>query len=119
MASSDAQPQSLADRRPASLPAHLRERRERIIRAAMELLEDAEYEKVQMRDVADRAGVALGTVYRYFTSKEHLYAAVLVEWSADFFARIRQAGGESSSADSNETDEQRLRRMLRRTIRAA
>ena len=34
-----------------------------------------------MRDVAQEAGVALATVYRYFTSKEHLYAAALLEWA--------------------------------------
>jgi AcrR family transcriptional regulator len=32
------------------------ERRPRIIRAATELLEESEVEKIQIRDVADRAG---------------------------------------------------------------
>lgn len=36
------------------------------------------YDAVQMRDVAARADVALGTVYRYFESKDHLLAAALV-----------------------------------------
>ena len=115
----EARAPSLASRRPASLPAHLRQRRERIVTAAIELLEEREYDKVQMRDVAGRAGVALGTVYRYFTSKEHLYAAVLLAWSADFFARIHPNGGQADRDDPDTTDEQRLRRMLRRTIRSA
>ncbi|SHN46541.1 TetR/AcrR family transcriptional regulator [Cryptosporangium aurantiacum] len=58
------------------------ERRGRILVAAREALEEQEYESVQMRDVAQRAGVALGTLYRCFTSKEHLYAAVLSDWAA-------------------------------------
>lgn len=67
---------------PASLPRGQRERRQRIIDAAGELLVADDFERIQIRDVAERSGVALGTVYRYFASKEHLYAAVLRDWSA-------------------------------------
>ena len=63
---------------PATLPTTQRARRERIVAAAVELLDHAEYDDVQMRDVAERAGVALATVYRYFSSKEHLYAAAIL-----------------------------------------
>src|ERR1700728_4102053 len=55
-------------------------RRQRVIDAAMALGLEGGYEAVQMRDVAARADVAMGTVYRYFTSKEHLLAATLVYW---------------------------------------
>jgi len=57
------------------------ERRDRILAAARAALEEQDYESIQMRDVAQRAGVALGTLYRCFTSKEHLYAAVLSDWA--------------------------------------
>jgi len=30
--------------------------------------------------------VALGTLYRYFTSKEHVYAAVLMDWAQPAFS---------------------------------
>jgi len=61
---------------PGSLPRGQQERRDRIVRAAISLLQHGgEYDEIQMRDVALEAGVTLGTVYRYFTSKEHLYAA--------------------------------------------
>jgi AcrR family transcriptional regulator len=33
-----------------------------------------------MRTVAQRAGVAMGTLYRYFDSKDQLLAAALVDW---------------------------------------
>src|SRR5690242_10455407 len=58
------------------------ERQDRILDAAREALEEQDYESIQMRDVAQRAGVALGTLYRCFTSKEHLYAAVLAHWGS-------------------------------------
>lgn len=56
-------------------------RRERVIAAALELAAEGGYDAVQMRDVAARANVALGTIYRYFSSKDHLLAAALVEWA--------------------------------------
>lgn len=56
------------------------ERRSRVIAAAMALGAEGGYEAVQMRDVAARADVALGTVYRYFQSKDHLLAAALAYW---------------------------------------
>lgn len=34
-------------------------------------------ERVQMSDIAAEAGVALGTLYRYYPTKHHLYAAAL------------------------------------------
>jgi len=55
-------------------------RRQRVVDAAMSLGLEGGYEAVQMRDVAARADVAMGTVYRYFTSKDHLLAATLVHW---------------------------------------
>ena len=98
---------------PASLPRGQQERRDRIVRGAIALLEHGgEYDAIQMRDVAREAGVALGTVYRYFTSKEHLYAAALLEWASNFPARepAKRAGGRS--------DEAQLRALMRRAVRA-
>jgi AcrR family transcriptional regulator len=56
-------------------------RRGRVIDAAIELAREGGYEAVQMRDVSARAEVALGTVYRYFSSKDHLLSAALLEWT--------------------------------------
>ena len=52
-------------------------RRARVIEAAIELATEGGYDAVQMRDVADRADVALGTLYRYFPSKIHLLVSAL------------------------------------------
>lgn len=48
------------------------ERRRRVLDATLALADKGGFEAVQMRDVAAEAGVALGTVYRYFSSKERL-----------------------------------------------
>jgi AcrR family transcriptional regulator len=55
------------------------ERRKRIVQAAAALASRGGVEKMQMRTVADRAGVALGTLYRYFPSKMDLVVAVVSE----------------------------------------
>lgn len=68
------------------LPAYQKLRRQRILDAAKSLLRNQEYESIQIRDVAAEANVALGTLYRYFSSKEHLYANVVYDWSVPFSA---------------------------------
>ena len=54
-----------------------RERRKRILDATLALASKGGYDAVQMRTVAERADVALGTLYRYFPSKIHLLVAAL------------------------------------------
>lgn len=58
------------------LTASQRARVERLCRAAGELATEGGYHAVTMRRVAERAGVGLATVYRYFASKDHLIAEV-------------------------------------------
>lgn len=63
-------------------------RRGRVVRAALELGAEGGYDAVQMRDVATRAEVALGTIYRYFPSKDSLLLAVMVHWLGDLERRV-------------------------------
>jgi TetR/AcrR family transcriptional regulator, cholesterol catabolism regulator len=84
-------------------------RRERIIRSALELAIEGGYEAVQMRDVAARAEVALGTIYHYFSSKDHLLAAVLVQWALDLEGQLGERPPEG------ETLLDRVLDLLRRT----
>lgn len=46
--------------------------------AALELAMEGGWDAVQMREVAQRADVALGTLYRYFSSKEYLLVSVMI-----------------------------------------
>jgi AcrR family transcriptional regulator len=65
-----------------------------------------------MRDVAEGSDVALGTVYRYFSSKEHLFAAVQLEWVKSLHRQIlkRPPPGESNL--------ERLSLVLDKSVRA-
>ena len=69
---------------PESLDARQRARRDRIVQATVQMLPHTEYEQLQMKEVTAAAGVALGTTYRYFNSKEHLVAEALLVWAMQF-----------------------------------
>ncbi|HXZ62139.1 MAG TPA: TetR family transcriptional regulator [Acidimicrobiales bacterium] len=57
-------------------------RRQRLLDAALGLLEERDYERISVREVAESAEVALATLYHYFPSKEHLFAEALVQWAS-------------------------------------
>ena len=71
----NSQPAVVADAEIGS--AAQRERRKRILDATLALASKGGYDAVQMRAVAERADVALGTLYRYFPSKIHLLVSGL------------------------------------------
>jgi len=54
-------------------------RMRRIVDAAVGLAEKGGFEAVRLRDVAEKSGVALGTFYKYFRSKEDLLLFALNE----------------------------------------
>jgi TetR/AcrR family transcriptional regulator, cholesterol catabolism regulator len=97
-------------------------RRERVLKAAIALATSGGYDAVQMRDVASKARVALGTLYRYFSSKDHLLVSCLGQWTREFQQRIdvRPPTGDSP-ADRVVEVLQRAARALERSpkLRAA
>jgi AcrR family transcriptional regulator len=48
-----------------------------LVDAALELFLEQGYHGTSMRQIADRAGLALGGIYNHFDSKEEIFAAVL------------------------------------------
>jgi len=75
--STNAQASPLASTDAEHGSAAQRERRRRILDATLVLASKGGYDAVQMRTVAERADVALGTLYRYFPSKIHLLVSAL------------------------------------------
>jgi AcrR family transcriptional regulator len=67
------------------------ETRHRITTAARELIAEGGYVAAQVAAVADRAGVAVGTVYRHFPSKSDLFAEVFREASQHEVDAMRAA----------------------------
>jgi AcrR family transcriptional regulator len=67
----------MAYRRTDRVIARLAARQDAILTAARALAAEGGIGAVQIVPVAERAGIAAGTVYRYFPSKEDLVAAVI------------------------------------------
>jgi TetR/AcrR family transcriptional regulator, cholesterol catabolism regulator len=97
----------------ATLTPNQAARRRRVLDAAMKLAADGGYDAVQMRDVAQQAGVALGTIYRYFASKDHLLSACQVELWKDLAQTFEQRVPRSDDPAD------RVVAVLRRATRAA
>lgn len=89
-----------------------RERRKRILDATLAIASKGGYEAVQMRAVADRADVAVGTLYRYFPSKVHLLVSALAREFERIDAKTDRA------AVTGGTPFQRLNSMVSKLNRA-
>lgn len=71
--------------------------RARILHSAMELFGEKGFEDVPIDEVAARAGVGKGSVYRQFGSKEQLYAASVIEGFIQLRNRIESALAQTQS----------------------
>jgi AcrR family transcriptional regulator len=90
--------------------------RERIVAAARELIARGGYAEAQVAAVADRAGVATGTVYRHFPSKADLFAEVFRRASqreVDALSRAAAAAEGGAAARIDAAVETFARRALR------
>ena len=74
--------------------AQKNERRETILRAALQSFNEGSYDAVKIESVAKQAGIAKGTVYLYFRTKEELFLALneraWIEWFTELNRRLRK-----------------------------
>ena len=66
----------------------MKDRRDDILDVAVALAEEGGFENVRQRDVAAKAGVALGTLYKRFRSKEEILCAALEREAAQLERRM-------------------------------
>ncbi|GGX12333.1 TetR family transcriptional regulator [Streptomyces chryseus] len=96
-----------AEVKPSSPPLTERQeaRRRRILHASAQLASRGGFDAVQMREVAEAAGVALGTLYRYFPSKVHLLVATMQDQLQHMHTTLRKRppAGESAAERVAET----------------
>jgi AcrR family transcriptional regulator len=81
----------MAYRRTERVIGRLAARHEAIIAAARALASESGMAAVQIVPVAERAGIAAGTVYRYFPSKDDLVAALVAATAEREIAAVRGA----------------------------
>ncbi|MGD0024315.1 MAG: helix-turn-helix domain-containing protein [Xanthobacteraceae bacterium] len=83
----------MAYRRTENVARRLAARHAAIIAAARQAASEGGMAAVQIAPVAQRAGIAAGTVYRYFPGKTDLVAALLKEISEREIGALRRAAG--------------------------
>ena len=74
------------------------ESRRRILDAAKDVFFRDGFMRANLDEIAEKAGVAKGTLYRYFESKADLYVAVLVENHEVFLEQMERASREGETA---------------------
>ena len=79
-------------------------RRQELVEAATAVFIRQGYASTRVADIATAAGVAKGTVYEYFPSKEEVFLAVFASVNEGITRRIE------------EVDEEALRRFARRLL---
>ena len=79
-------------------------RKRRLLDAATQLAAEGGYDAVQMRDVAARAEVALGTLYRHYSSKDQLLVAAMAQQAATLRERMDQRPARGTTAAERVAD---------------
>ncbi|HEY8143735.1 MAG TPA: TetR/AcrR family transcriptional regulator [Kofleriaceae bacterium] len=77
----------MTKRKPGRPPAGP-ERRDAILDAALECFVDRGFHGTAMPDIAKKTGIAAGTIYHYFASKEELVNALFRKWKAEIARRV-------------------------------
>ena len=73
------------------LRADAQRNRDKIIDAARQLIREKGLDAISMDEVAKRAGVGPGTLYRHFATKDELYDAAIQAWAETVKARADEA----------------------------
>lgn len=73
--------------------------RERLVRAALELFTSKGYHASTTPRIAARAGIAEGTIYRHFESKEHLFNEIYRAALRTFAKALQEAETETTCSE--------------------
>ncbi len=90
------------------------QRRQAILDTARQLFGERGYEAVTVADVANGTGLAKGTVYLYFKTKEEMFLAIhqeqLIDWFDDVDTHLKEALGR------DEHDVEKLAELFAQTV---
>src|SRR5215471_15091032 len=75
--------------------------RQRIVDASRNLFADRGFEASTTRDIADAAGIASGTLFNYFTTKEAILASLAAEAAAGAYAEFEDGGCDAGSFEEH------------------
>ncbi|MGL5152947.1 MAG: TetR/AcrR family transcriptional regulator [Clostridium sp.] len=89
------------------MPKVIKKAKENIFKAALELFSDNGYEFVEMKEIAKKAGVSIGTLYNYYENKKEIFIEVLNESWEETFIKI------SKIMDNENNDDDKKREIIR------
>jgi AcrR family transcriptional regulator len=91
--------------------------RDRLLWAAQQLIEEGGYGAASVAAIAERAGVAAGTLYRHFDSKQELFVEVFRSVCAREERAMRATSAEMASATAVQRLEEVLATFAERALR--
>jgi TetR/AcrR family fatty acid metabolism transcriptional regulator len=91
-------------------PTRTSSKRERILRAAVEVFAQSGYFNAKVAEIAKAAGVADGTIYLYFDGKEDLLINIFREYTRSYLQSLQTAFAETRRAD------ERIRLVIRQHL---
>ncbi len=90
----------MAQMRRATSDEQKQQRRAAILAVAWQLFQELPFAEITMSSVAEQAGLAKGTIYLYFTTKEELFLALqeqqFISWFDDLDTRLQALQGQQS-----------------------
>ena len=92
-------------------PELIRDRREQLIRAALEVFQEKGFHATTVRDIGRRSGLTQGTIYNYVRSKEDILFLVCARVIAEYISSMEQAAAATGDPAA------RLREALRGVTR--
>lgn len=85
-----------------------------VMDVVLELMESGGYDAVQLREVAKRSRVGLGTIYKLFGSRDYLIVATLQRWmAANAFAQLTPRTGDLTPRTGDESIHDAIMRLFR------
>ena len=87
-------PSRTTDEKPENLSRRERlnlQQRDEILQSALRLFSEKSYPDVSMQDIAREAEFGMGTLYKFFKSKEDLYKALIVQMAQNWHHKVLQA----------------------------
>ena len=82
------------------MPKVINDIEKNIFDTAMELFGDLGYDNVDMKMIANKTGIAVGTLYNYYPNKMQLYLSVLEDSWADTLKKIDETSKLDISPES-------------------
>lgn len=81
------------------MPKTTKDVKQRIFEVAAELFCKKDYDDVEMRDIAKRCGLAVGTLYNYYPNKKELYLSIFDDSWQKTFRKLKEVDKTTESTE--------------------